>query len=93
MSKSKKNGISPARFVQENGSDCLRLALFFYGPNEKDINWDESIVKTIVLNFLYRTKMLISNRLYRKISSIGLNQAYRMPAKSFQVYQRTILAV
>lgn len=48
MSKSKKNGINPRSFVQENGSDCLRLALFFYGPNEKDISWEESIVKTIV---------------------------------------------
>ena len=48
MSKSKGNGISPINIVQEYGSDCLRMTIFFYGPSEKDILWDETMIKNMV---------------------------------------------
>ena len=51
MSKSKGNGVPPIEIVEQFGSDCLRLAMFFYGPIEKDIHWEESLLKTIV-NFI-----------------------------------------
>jgi leucyl-tRNA synthetase len=41
MSKSKGNGVCPLENVNNYGADSLRLALMFFGPNEKDINWDE----------------------------------------------------
>ena len=48
MSKSKGNGVNPLEFIREFGSDCLRMSLLFYGPNEKDIVWDESFPKVLV---------------------------------------------
>ncbi len=48
MSKSKFNGISPTDVVDQYGSDALRLTMFFSGPIEKDIEWEESLLKTIV---------------------------------------------
>ena len=41
MSKSKGNGVAPDTMAEKYGVDTLRLALMFFGPNEKDINWDE----------------------------------------------------
>lgn len=48
MSKSKGNGVNPLEIVEKYGSDCLRLALLFAGPNEKDIVWDPEFPKTLV---------------------------------------------
>ena len=48
MSKSKGNGVHPTDIVDKYGSDCLRLAIFFYGPTEKDVFWEENLLKTIV---------------------------------------------
>jgi len=47
MSKSKGNGVHPIEVVEQFGSDCLRMAMFFYGPIEKDVYWDEALLKTI----------------------------------------------
>lgn len=49
MSKSKGNGVHPVDIIERYGSDCLRLAMFFAGPIEKDILWEESLLKTIVI--------------------------------------------
>lgn len=51
MSKSKGNGINPLDIINKYGSDCLRLALLFSGPTEKDIVWDEDFPKTLVNYF------------------------------------------
>ncbi len=55
MSKSKGNGINPIEITAERGSDCLRLALLFHGPNERDVYWDPNFLKIMVffLNFLF----------------------------------------
>ena len=50
MSKSKGNGINPLEVIEKYGSDCLRLALFFYGPTKNDIIWDDNFQKTLVLS-------------------------------------------
>ena len=48
MSKSKNNGINPLDIVAYTGTDTLRMALLFYGPPEKDIDWDPKFLSTIV---------------------------------------------
>lgn len=50
MSKSKGNGINPIEITSEKGSDCLRLALLFHGPNERDVNWDPNFLKIMVIH-------------------------------------------
>lgn len=37
MSKSKLNGISPMEVVENHGVDCLKMAMLFAGPVDKDI--------------------------------------------------------
>lgn len=48
MSKSKLNGINPIEQVELFGSDCLKMAIMFYGPNEKDIVWDGNLIRVMV---------------------------------------------
>ena len=43
MSKSKFNGVSPIDLKDKYGCDNLKMSLLFYGPNENDITWEESI--------------------------------------------------
>lgn len=42
MSKSKLNGIDPARVAASHGVDAMRLYMFFAAPFEYDIDWSES---------------------------------------------------
>lgn len=49
MSKSKLNGISPIDAVEKYGVDCLKLALVFAGPIEKDITVSENLLASMVL--------------------------------------------
>ena len=61
MSKSKGNGINPLEVIEKHGSDCLRLALFFYGPTKNDIVWDDNFQKTLVfLIFNINNKIFLS---------------------------------
>jgi leucyl-tRNA synthetase len=48
MSKSKFNGISPLEAIDLHGIDCLKLAMIFAGPVEKDITIDEKLINTMV---------------------------------------------
>ena len=48
MSKSKFNGISPIETLDKYGADNLRLTIFFHGPIEKDLIWDNNLHLTIV---------------------------------------------
>lgn len=47
MSKSKGNGVNPLDIVEKYGCDALRLALLFAGPSEKELLWDESLIKNV----------------------------------------------
>jgi leucyl-tRNA synthetase len=48
MSKSKGNGVNPLDVIEEFGCDALRMGMLFYGPSEKDIHWEETMVKNMV---------------------------------------------
>lgn len=58
MSKSKGNGVQPIQVIEEEGSDVLRLALFFSGPSESDILWEGSLLQTMK-SFLRRIIRLV----------------------------------
>ena len=47
MSKSKKNGVNPLEITEEWGADVLRLAILFAAPSEKQIEWNEKLLKTM----------------------------------------------
>ncbi|QOR34704.1 leucine--tRNA ligase [Clostridium sp. 'deep sea'] len=58
MSKSKGNVVSPDRYIEENGSDVLRLFLAFGFAYTEGGPWDEKGIKAIV-RFVERVERLI----------------------------------
>ncbi|MFM8526144.1 MAG: leucine--tRNA ligase [Cyanobacteriota bacterium] len=45
MSKSKYNGVDPARVIERYGADTARMFILFKAPPEKDLEWDEADVE------------------------------------------------
>ena len=45
MSKSKYNGVDPARVIDRYGADTARMFILFKAPPEKDLEWDEADVE------------------------------------------------
>lgn len=50
MSKSKLNGISPLEAIDNFGVDCLKLAVVFAGPIEKDITLNDNLLNSMVVS-------------------------------------------
>ena len=79
MSKSKKNGLSPKEVIEENGVDCVKLAMVFAGPIEKDIILDEKLLSSMS-GFLDRVDKFFSEIKLEglvKDSRIDLGKLYR----------------
>lgn len=51
MSKSKLNGVSPLDAIEAYGVDCLKMAMMFGGPVEKDIAITEKILESMVVEY------------------------------------------
>jgi leucyl-tRNA synthetase len=85
MSKSKLNGISPIEAIHKYGVDCLKLALVFAGPVEKDILLSEGQLNSMVIysqqgSFLDRVEKLILELGQKKLklkSSLKLEKISR----------------
>ncbi len=45
MSKSKHNGVDPARVIERYGADTARMFILFKAPPEKDLEWDDADVE------------------------------------------------
>ncbi|WP_338430818.1 leucine--tRNA ligase [Synechococcus elongatus] len=45
MSKSKYNGVDPARVLDRYGADTARMFILFKAPPEKDLEWDDADVE------------------------------------------------
>jgi leucyl-tRNA synthetase len=62
MSKSKGNTVEPSALVEKVGIDAARVAMFFFGPPESEIDWKEENIKGST-RFLTRLYELGSERL------------------------------
>ena len=45
MSKSKYNGVDPAKVIERYGADTARMFILFKAPPEKDLEWDDADVE------------------------------------------------
>lgn len=48
MSKSKLNGLAPQQAIESHGVDCVKMAMMFAGPVEKDITLEDSLLASMV---------------------------------------------
>jgi leucyl-tRNA synthetase len=69
MSKSKYNGVDPAKVIETYGADTARMFILFKAPPEKDLEWDDADVEG-QFRFLQRLWRLVEGCVQR-----GLNLA------------------
>ena len=67
MSKSKYNGVDPARVIERYGADTARMFILFKAPPEKDLEWDEADVEG-QYRFLQRIWRLVDAAAERGLS-------------------------
>lgn len=60
MSKSKYNGVDPAKVIEKYGVDTARMFILFKAPPEKDLEWDDADVEG-QFRFLNRVWRLINS--------------------------------
>tara|TARA_Y100001968_G_C19453578_1_gene770496 strand:+ start:10135 stop:12762 length:2628 start_codon:yes stop_codon:yes gene_type:complete len=80
MSKSKYNGIEPAKVIDLFGADTARMFILFKAPPEKDLEWDDSDVEgqyrfiqkiyKVFTKYLSKNEINFTN-LVNKLSSIN----------------------
>ena len=51
MSKSKKNTVDPEKMINEYGADAVRWFILSDSPPEKDVQWSDSGVSLLQINF------------------------------------------
>ena len=79
MSKSKYNGVDPARVIDTYGADTARMFILFKAPPEKDLEWDDADVEG-QLRFLQRLWRLVESCVQRGLTLAPL--AVQAPAAS-----------
>ncbi len=79
MSKSKYNGVDPARVIDTYGADTARMFILFKAPPEKDLEWDDADVEG-QFRFLQRLWRLVEGCLQRGLTLAPL--ALPAPAAS-----------
>ncbi len=67
MSKSKYNGVDPARVIETYGADTARMFILFKAPPEKDLEWDDADVEG-QFRFLQRIWRLVDSCLQRGLT-------------------------
>jgi leucyl-tRNA synthetase len=79
MSKSKYNGVDPAKVIETYGADTARMFILFKAPPEKDLEWDDADVEG-QFRFLQRLWRLVESCLQRGLTLAPL--AVQAPAAS-----------
>ena len=79
MSKSKYNGVDPARVIDTYGADTARMFILFKAPPEKDLEWDDADVEG-QFRFLQRLWRLVESCVQRGLTLAPL--AVQAPAAS-----------
>ena len=79
MSKSKYNGVDPARVIDTYGADTARMFILFKAPPEKDLEWDDADVEG-QFRFLQRLWRLVESSVQRGLTLAPL--ALAAPAVS-----------
>jgi leucyl-tRNA synthetase len=67
MSKSKYNGVDPARVIETYGADTARMFILFKAPPEKDLEWDDADVEG-QFRFLQRLWRLVESSVQRGLT-------------------------
>jgi leucyl-tRNA synthetase len=67
MSKSKYNGVDPARVIETYGADTARMFILFKAPPEKDLEWDDADVEG-QFRFLQRLWRLVEGCVQRGLT-------------------------
>jgi leucyl-tRNA synthetase len=79
MSKSKYNGVDPAKVIETYGADTARMFILFKAPPEKDLEWDDADVEG-QFRFLQRLWRLVEGCVQRGLTLAPL--AVQAPAAS-----------
>jgi leucyl-tRNA synthetase len=79
MSKSKYNGVDPAKVIETYGADTARMFILFKAPPEKDLEWDDADVEG-QFRFLQRLWRLVESCVQRGLTLAPL--AVQAPAAS-----------
>ena len=74
MSKSKYNGVDPAKVIDRYGADTARMFILFKAPPEKDLEWDDADVEGQV-RFLQRIWRLVEAAEARSLRLDGWDNA------------------
>jgi leucyl-tRNA synthetase len=77
MSKSKYNGVDPAKVIETYGADTARMFILFKAPPEKDLEWDDADVEG-QFRFLQRLWRLVESCVQRGLTLAPL--ALQAPA-------------
>jgi leucyl-tRNA synthetase len=67
MSKSKYNGVDPAKVIETYGADTARMFILFKAPPEKDLEWDDADVEG-QFRFLQRLWRLVESSVQRGLT-------------------------
>jgi leucyl-tRNA synthetase len=78
MSKSKHNGVDPAKVIDRYGADTARMFILFKAPPEKDLEWDDADVEG-QFRFLQRIWRLVDAAIARGLSLNNLVDQKELP--------------
>ena len=89
MSKSKHNGVDPAKVIDRYGADTARMFILFKAPPEKDLEWDDADVEG-QFRFLQRIWRLVDAAIARGLSLNNLVDQKELPDPKAPMAPQTI---
>jgi leucyl-tRNA synthetase len=89
MSKSKYNGVDPAKVIDRYGADTARMFILFKAPPEKDLEWDDADVEG-QFRFLQRIWRLVDAAIARGLSLNNLVDQKELPDPKAPMAPQTI---
>jgi leucyl-tRNA synthetase len=89
MSKSKYNGVDPAKVIETYGADTARMFILFKAPPEKDLEWDDADVEG-QFRFLQRLWRLVEGCVQRGLTLAPLAVPDPAPAEVDRELRRAV---
>jgi len=89
MSKSKYNGVDPAKVIETYGADTARMFILFKAPPEKDLEWDDADVEG-QFRFLQRLWRLVESCVQRGLTLAPLALPDPAPAEVDRELRRAV---